>query len=322
MRKWIFLLLALLLIFPAAAQDFTASQSIELVPFMVNQLDVQGLRPRTWRDTGNGIYLRARDALDLTAILMQSRTGTASDLLAALVTDFALETTPEVLSNLQTEHFNWSIYQFERQQNNQSLIVNAALAEDEGRVYYVLLQTAEIFQAELHAELFMPAVEALSPVQRYQDPAGRFDVPIPSFWSVEEHESYAVLHDADAQIMMYVSAVEGEDVSAAMQAFWLSIYPDFELVIDPETDIITIADPARIGELELVYIINWQAGDDVEGHVKQGVARIYQGVIYMTLIETTTEMVRQFDEAISMVDNNYRVLALLPGITAEATAAP
>lgn len=328
MRKFFFLLLALLLVLPAAAQDFTSAQNIELVPFMVDSLDVQGLRPRAWQDQGNGIYIRRRDPLDLTAVLMQSRAGTIESLLSDLQTEFALVASPELLETVETESFTWSIYQFQRSQSNQALTVDVAFAEqsETGRVYYVLMQTTAIFHEELRAELFVPAVEALSPVQRYEDPEGRFDVPIPSGWTLEDRESYAALHDADNTIFIYVSAVEATDAPAALQDFWLRIFPDFALSYDPASDIRTISDPSRIGSLEMVYIVTWQDGQDIDGYIKQGVARVHDGVVYMTLIATTISSVARHDEAIALVDNNYRVMALLPTVeatpevTAEATA--
>jgi hypothetical protein len=323
MRKYFFLLLAFLLVLPSAAQDFTTTQNIELVPFIVANLDVQGLRPRGWHDQTNGIYIRGRDALDLTAVMMQSRAGTTADMLTNLQTEFALTAAPELLETLQSNFFEWSLYQFQRQQSNQSLTVDVAFAEDSetGRVYYVLMQTTAIFHEELRAELFIPAIQALSTVQRYVDPEGRFDVPIPTTWVLEDRETYAVLHDAESTILIYVSAVEGTDAPAALEGFWKTIYPDFDLTYDPGTDMRTINDPLRIGGLEMVYIITWQSGEDQDGTIKQGVARVYDGVIYMTLIETTIFQVQEHDEAIAMVDNNYRVTALLPAeVTAEATA--
>lgn len=321
MTKFLLLLLALLLAIPAAAQDFSANQTIEFVPFMVETLNVQGLRPRAWREQANGIYLRARDPLDLTALLMQSREVTAEFLLGELEAQFGLSSVPSILETVETEAFSWTVYQFEREQSNQALIVDVAFAEDSetGRVYYVLMQTTELFHSELRSELFLPVLQSLSPVQRYVDPEGRFDVPIPSGWLLEEHEDFAVLHDSENTIVIHVSAVVGDDVPAALQAFWLRIYADFPFTFDPTTDILRIDDPARIGGLEMVYIINWDTGSDYDGYVKQGVGRVYDGVIYMTLIETTTTAIQQHDEAIALVDNNYRVTALLPEATPEAT---
>jgi hypothetical protein len=321
MNKLLVLLLALLLAMPAAAQDFTANQMIELVPFMVESLNIEGLRPRAWREQSNGIYVRARDPLDLTAILMQSREVSSDVLLGELVAEFGLTATPEVLETLESESFRWTFYQFERDQSNQHLIVDVAFAEDSetGRIYYSLMQTTELFHAQLRSELFLPVVQSLSPVQRYADPEGRFDVPIPSGWLLDDYERFAVLHDTENTILIYVSAVEGTDVPAAMQYFWLSIYPDFPFTFDPEADVYPISDPTRIGGLEMVYIINWNTGSEFDGYIKQGVARVHDGLIYMTLIESTSDAIVYHDDAIALVDNNYRITALLPEASPEAT---
>jgi hypothetical protein len=321
MQKLLLLLLALLLTIPAAAQDFSANQRVVLVPFMIEALDVQGLRPRGWREQANGVYIRARDPLDLTAVLMQAREGTAEALLSELVSQFELAEAPAVFETLESEYFSWTLYQFPRSQNNQTLTVDVAFAEDEetGRVYYVLMQTTDIFRVQLRSELFLPVVQTLSPIQRYVDPEGRFDVPIPTLWLHEAFEDYAVLHDAENTIKIFVSAVEGDDVPAALEAFWFSLYPDFGFTYDPATDIRTIEDPARIGGLERVYIVDWDTGSDFDGFLKQGVGRVYNGVIYMTLIETTAVAILDHEEAITLVDNNYRIMALLPEATPEAT---
>ena len=43
----------------------------------------------------------------------------------------------------------------------------------------------------------------------YQDPDGRFSVPIPTNWTVESAEGYGALTDPDENITIYVLVVDG-----------------------------------------------------------------------------------------------------------------
>lgn len=317
MRKILGLMLLLVMAIPTLAQ-FGVEDEITFTPFMLVQFDLQGLRPTQWREQSNaaGVYLRARDELDLTAIIIQAREGTADEFLALIQEQFALETLPESVESIETDFFTWNLYTFERQQNIQTLTVDMAVAEYEGSTYYVLMQTPDVFYEHLHEALFLVTLETLSPIQRYQDPDGYFDVPIPTLWMLTETEDYGLISDSDDTVHVYVKAVEGDDPQAALQAFWEQVDPEFESTFEEE-DVRIVTDPVRIGDLESVVIITWEDGQDIEGHIKQGVARVYDGMIFMTLIDTTILAVQANDNQLATIDNNFRILTLLDD--AEAT---
>jgi hypothetical protein len=317
MRKILWFILLLLMAIPTAAQ-FEADAEITFTPFMYVQFDLQGLRPAEWQEQANaaGVYSRSRDGVDLTAIIIQAREGTSDGFLALIQEQFALDNRPEVIDSLDTDFFTWDLYVFERQQGIQTLIVDMAVAEYEGRTYYVLMQTAETFYDNLHEVLFLVSVESLSPIQRYQDPEQRFDVPIPTLWSLSETEDYALISNPDETVLVYVGAVAGDDPQAALQTFWEQVDPEFDSSFEEEA-VRIITDPVRIGDLEAVVIITWEDGLNDEIEIKQGVARVYNGMIYMTLIDTDFIANQENDEQIAAIDNNFRVAILLDD--AEAT---
>lgn len=63
----------------------------------------------------------------------------------------------------------------------------------------------------------------------YEDPAGRFSVPIPTNWTAESTGGYLLLQDPDRLIDMYVMVVPSGDAEEAIAAGWAIIDPAFAL---------------------------------------------------------------------------------------------
>src|SRR5690606_35854746 len=113
----------------------------------------------------------------------------------------------------------------------------------------------------LHEQVFLPAVAWLSPIQIYEDKDGLFFIPIPTRWDVLELENYVQLSAADGNIGIFVRAIESDDPIVAAQEFLALINPDFDTSFDGlSNNLQIISDPARIGDIDAVYIIDWLDG--------------------------------------------------------------
>lgn len=325
MRKYLLLAVLLLTVFPISAQ-VDVDEDINLVSFASSALNVQGLRPESWfqQENREGVFVRRRDPLDTTAIIMQAQTGELDAFLEGVRASFAVEGELEVLETIETNYLTWNIYQFNRVQGTQELITDMAVAvdEEEGRVYFILMQTVEAFYNSLHEEVFLPAVDWLSPIQFYEDPDDQFVVPIPVQWATSTTDEYGILTNIEGSIGIYVDAVESDNPLVAVQDFWLAVNPEFDIDFDEETmDFRVIEDSARIGEIETVHIIDWVDGSGEDGAVLQSVARVYDGVVYMTLIVSDVQTLIENENDIALVDNGFRITALLDSVeaTEEAT---
>lgn len=341
MRKWLLLCVMLMSALPVSAQ-IVGDGTEELVAFYAPSLEVQGLHPVGWLPQQNapGVYLRASDALDITAIIMQARPGTADELLNTFADQFGIEDIPASESTIEGEFFTFDYYQLERPQGDISVLIDVAVAEseDDERVYYVLMQTGEAFYEDLNQSVFLPAVQWFGPTQQYTDADDLFSVNIPSRWTAETviieseeasdipAEEYGVLTASDGTVTVYVDAVQTDDPTAVVEALWLQIDPDFSSTFDPESDAITtITDPARLGGLDEVTIINWEGGfDNATGTVRQSVVRLLGDTAFITLIDSTVEDLLTYEQEVGIIDQTYTITALQADITGdlapEATA--
>ncbi|MGJ3240660.1 MAG: hypothetical protein ACFE0Q_18270 [Anaerolineae bacterium] len=321
MRRFFIAVALLLLALPVSAQVII-DEEITLTAFISNALNVQGVRPESWQAQQNaeGVYLRASDPLDTTAIIMQSRAISPEAFLMDIQTSFLLEDTPEVSDTLTTDYLAWDLYQFERVQGTQTLVVDMAIAEDEEteRLYYILLQTNEAFYDDLHDSVFIPAVTWLSPLQFYTDADEQFIVPVPPQWETRENEDgdYVQLNNIDQSIGIFITTSTDEDVIRASEDFLEAINPDFENDFDEEEQTLTVLDDSeQLGGLDAVYLIDWL--DPQEGFVLQTVARVYDGTIYLTVIAGELQVIGESQEEIGYIDSGFIIIPLLND--AEAT---
>ncbi len=321
------LLLAILLfsiIVPVSAQA-GIDEDIELVSFVSSALNVQGLRPAEWsaRENAEGVFLRSSDPFDLTGIIIQTQVAEREDFLDSVRTSFAVEEELEILETIETNFLTWDIYQFTRVQGTQELITDMAVAvnEDDGRIYFILMQTIEFFHENLHEKVFLPAVDWTSPIQFYEDADEQYTVPIPVQWATSATDEYGILTNLEGSISVYVDAVESDDPLAAVQEFWLTVNPNFDSTFDEETNNLrVIEDSVRIGDLDAVHIIDWADGTGEDGAILQSVARVYDGTIYMTLIVSDIQTIANYENDINIIDNGFRITALSE--QAEATQEP
>ena len=110
----------------------------------------------------------------------------------------------------------------------------------------------------------------------YEDPSGRFSVPIPTNWTAASAEGYGVLTDPDDKITVYVLAVESSDVEAAIVDAWALVDPGFDL--EPNH----VVEQPPTGGLEKVVNIDYHTGD--ESRVAGANGQLYQSVVYILLV--------------------------------------
>ena len=140
---------------------FIPETEITLVPFTDEILGISGVVPEGWEELAPGIY--ARSALGLVAIVQQAVPGIgADDLLQLLTTDLGLDEVPESVGSREANDLNWSLYEVEVQ----GLSIDLAVAESNGTSYLILLQSTASERDFYYAEVFLPAVDALTPIER------------------------------------------------------------------------------------------------------------------------------------------------------------
>jgi CubicO group peptidase (beta-lactamase class C family) len=137
----------------------------------------------------------------------------------------------------------------------------------------------------------------------YNDPDGRFTIPIPTNWQAETTEDgYALLTDPDDKIKVYALVIEGEDVETAIQSGWEQIAPDFEFQSQQ-----TFEPPSSPGVEKTVVMT--QISDD-QTQVYQGVGQLVKGQVYILLIDADITAATQRSAQITIIASGFKFTAL------------
>lgn len=134
---------------------------VEWVPFTNETMAIQGQEPDGWTESPIGAYSRGASGTDVAILLMQSMAGTALDLLDLLTEQLGLATVPEPVNQREANGLTWNLYATEVQ----GLDIDFALSEGDERGYIVLLQSSAKEHDTLYDSVYLPAIDALTPMQ-------------------------------------------------------------------------------------------------------------------------------------------------------------
>ncbi|MFN8374297.1 MAG: serine hydrolase domain-containing protein [Anaerolineae bacterium] len=155
-----------------------------------------------------------------------------------------------------------------------------------------------------------PAMAQQSDEDTYQDPDGRFTVPIPTNWTAEQAEGYGILRDPDEEIIVYALAVEAEDVPAGIDAAWAIIDPEFDLEPIQTQDV-----PSAQG-IEATVVVTYNT--DLQVRVVQAFGQLYDGVVYLLIFDAQTTAAQQRASQIQIIAGGLSIAALTQtGLNAE-----
>lgn len=136
---------------------------------------------------------------------------------------------------------------------------------------------------------------------RYEDPEGRFSVPIPTGWTAEQAGGYGVLTDPDGEIVIAVLAQDGSDLEAAIAEAWQVVDPGFSM---QPLDVAPIPPPLPGTEAGLV--ITYDIGD-LTGEVVQAFAVLADGVSYVMLIRADPIAAQERASQIDIIASGFTI---------------
>jgi len=131
---------------------------------------VRSVVPTDWQDAGGGIYTRGTPPEDPVLMAIQSAPITTDGLWQALLPQFALTDIPEAAGELITDHFEWTLYEFDMEQPGAIMAGQLALTEKEGSTYLVLVVSDALEADVLREQAFLPAIKALEAVEPEEMP--------------------------------------------------------------------------------------------------------------------------------------------------------
>lgn len=314
-RQILLLVLLFIIVIPASAQF--GNDELNLETFVNPLFDVQGVRPQNWRETApnSGVYLRARDRLDRTALIIQADDISQGDMLENIEQQFQLDAPPSSIDTIETDTLSWSIYKIEIAIGSQTLHTDIGLAEADDRLYIVMMQTNQVFYDLLHVELFFPVINSVAPVMTLTNEDKGYEIIVPDGWTSETDNNITTVSSPRNQVIIYVGTVDSEDGEAAIIQIMAQALPDENLAYEADAVEVEIFDRLT------VVTIDFQDGTAPTGVVLRGVARIVDGVSYVTILDGTRETIRARNDDLLVFEGGFTIDALMARPTIPDTEA-
>ncbi len=166
---------------PVLAQD-----DLTLVTFTDNAFGISGMIPEGWTNIAPGVHARQSGLVDPTLIAQQAAPVSGAQLWASLLPQLGLQEVPESTATLETEALTWALYRVDVPTSGMTVVVDVAIAELDGTGYVVLLQTVETDYEGLHEQVFLPVLNAFTPVTIQATPETEAEATVPPPYLEEE----------------------------------------------------------------------------------------------------------------------------------------
>ena len=142
---------------------YEAMFNVELEPYENRDLGINGLLPKGWNELDPGIYARSKPEEDPTLIVQLAAPGESAEALSrSVLANFGVSALSAVpIDSYESAALAWEIYLLESEMANLAL----ALAETDETAYLVLLAASPDQIDALAETVFLPAVDALTPLE-------------------------------------------------------------------------------------------------------------------------------------------------------------
>lgn len=134
---------------------------VVLEPFSDDERGFSGLVPAGWTEISPAVLERRSSALDPTYFVIATEPRTADEMFAELARQLGVDPEMESVARSQVGNFTWDFYTFERPGGYPA---DLALTADSERAYFVYLVSATDEHDALYDQLFLPVVEAMTPL--------------------------------------------------------------------------------------------------------------------------------------------------------------
>jgi pimeloyl-ACP methyl ester carboxylesterase len=135
-------------------------QAVQLEPFTNEAMGIRGVVPAAWTEAAPGVFARASSGLDVATVIEQAAPGSAEDLLTLLASQLGLSEVPSSVGEREANGLTWTLFAVEVQ----GISVDIALAESDALALIVLLQSAMDEREALYQAVYLPAIDALVPI--------------------------------------------------------------------------------------------------------------------------------------------------------------
>jgi pimeloyl-ACP methyl ester carboxylesterase len=154
--------LSLALLMAGSATMASAASDVELRPVEIPAMGVSTVVPAEWVELGGGVFARSEQPTDGTILVVQSAPVGVDQLWRGLLPQLMLDAIPEPDGTLDTDGFQWALYEVPVTVGERSVTVALAVAETGGATHLVLFQASPDTFELLRDSVFIPAVEGFA----------------------------------------------------------------------------------------------------------------------------------------------------------------
>lgn len=135
---------------------------------------------------------------------------------------------------------------------------------------------------------------------RYRDPDGRFSVPVPTNWTVDERDGVVTLVDPDEDLRIVLLVVTALDAKSGIEAGWNLVDPSFDTEAPPvgEQDV-----PSGPG-IDETYVITYDGGEQ-SGQLAQGLGQRIGDQVYLLLITGSLDAAIKRNSQVQVIATGY-----------------
>ena len=140
---------------------------------------------------------------------------------------------------------------------------------------------------------------------QYLDPAGRFSLPTPENWVVEEHDGYVILRAPDGDLTVAALVVDADDAGGGIIAAWQIVDPAFDPAASTPERTEIPSDPG----VDQTVVLTYDLGQST-GRVAQGLGQRIGNEVYVLIFRGDLETVVRRQSQINVIVTGFRILSL------------
>lgn len=139
----------------------------------------------------------------------------------------------------------------------------------------------------------------------YHDPAGRFVLPVPLNWIVEQRDGYVLLRAPDGDLNVTALVVKSDDAGAGVIAGWLIVDPAF----DPAAKAPDRVEVASAPGVDQTVVLTFDLGQST-GRVAQGLGQRVGNQVFVLIFRGDLQTAVRRQSQINVVVSGFRILSV------------
>jgi CubicO group peptidase (beta-lactamase class C family) len=136
----------------------------------------------------------------------------------------------------------------------------------------------------------------------YDDPQGRFSIPVPAEWTVEERDGYLLLVDPDGDLTFSVVVAQGADAREGIAAAWEVVDPAFDVDPLPGTD----QDFPAEGNIDETVILTYDIGQ-TSGQIVQAIGQRVGDENFVIIIQGSLEAATRRNSQVQLIAAGFAI---------------